>query len=105
MRLQVYCHGSLAGILTEIVPQKSYSFTYAENYTGPAISLTMPIERQTFTYDHFPRVFEGLLPEGIELEALLRFHKILSTDFMTQLLKIGADLTGSLTITTAKEVH
>jgi serine/threonine-protein kinase HipA len=49
-----------------------------------------------------PSVFEGLLPEGVQLEALLRVHKVDKGDLLQQLLIVGADVVGSLTIREAK---
>jgi len=46
----------------------------------------------------FPPVFEGLLPEGAQLEALLRRYKIDKQDMFQQLLIVGEDVVGSLTI-------
>jgi len=43
-------------------------------------------------------VFEGLLPEGPQLEALLRMHKIDRNNAFRQLVTVGADMVGSLTV-------
>jgi serine/threonine-protein kinase HipA len=39
-----------------------------------------------------------LLPEGPQLEAILRLHKIDRSDCFRQLITVGQDLVGSLTI-------
>lgn len=45
-------------------------------YAGSAVSLTMPQRTEPYCFDTFPPLFDGLLPEGLQLEALLRKHKI-----------------------------
>jgi serine/threonine-protein kinase HipA len=41
---------------------------------------------------------EGLLPEGPQLEAILRRHKIDRGDCFGQLMAVGKDVVGSLTV-------
>ncbi len=96
-RSAVLQQGTLAGHLEEI-GEGAWSFTYCPDYAGTAVSLTMPLRREPYTFDSFPSVFEGLLPEGVQLEAVLRKHKIDRHDPYGQLIVVGADLVGSLTI-------
>lgn len=56
----------------------------------------------SYVFTTFPLVFEGLLPEGPQLEALLRKHKIDRNDAFRQLITVGGDLVGSLTVRLAK---
>ena len=89
--------GTQAGILTEAENAKSYVFEYLDGYTGPGISLTMPTSRKRHEFDTFPAFFEGVLPEGQRLEALLRQAKLDHTDYFGQLITVGADLVGAVT--------
>ena len=91
-------HGIPAGILEERVRGKSYSFQYLENYSGRPISLTMPVRKEEYQFEGFPPFFDGLLPEGLQLEGLLRQAKIDSDDFFMQLLTVGKDLVGATTV-------
>ena len=93
----VYAHGKRAGVLTEISPQE-YMFTYDDDYSGQAISLTMPVDQKEFSFHVFPPFFEGLLPEGIMLEGLLKISKIDHNDYFSQLMATGADLVGAVTV-------
>lgn len=97
-RLLVLCHNVPCGHLSQI-GKESYSFTYLDDYKGPPVSLTMPVRTGSYTFDRFPPFFDGLLPEGVQLEALIRQNKIDSRDYMAQLEAVGADLVGSVTIT------
>ncbi len=98
----VFMHGRKAGTLIEETAGKEYRFEYDGDYDGEPISLCMPISKRTFEYDRFPPFFDGLLPEGVLLEALLRRGKIDSGDYFSQLLAVGADLVGAVTVEEAK---
>jgi serine/threonine-protein kinase HipA len=86
-----------AGILEEINPNH-YSVTYNENYTHSPISLTMPVIKRRYEFNRFPPFFEGLLPEGVMLEGLLRKYKLDKNDLFGQLLQVGHDLVGAVTV-------
>lgn len=102
-KAKLYNFGNPAGELTEIEPGKKYKFIYFENYKGEPISLTMPVEKKEFSFEEFPPFFDGLLPEGIQLEALLRQMKIDKYDLFSQLVHVGKDLVGSVTVEEIKE--
>ena len=97
-KAKVFVNDVFAGTLIEIEKGKSYQFIYNENYTGDPVSLTMPVEEQTFQYDSFPPFFDGLLPEGVQLEALLKIGKIDANDLLQQLITVGHDLVGNVTV-------
>ena len=85
-----------SGILEE-GDKNHYVFSYLEGYLGPPVSLTMPIENRKYVFDHFPPFFEGLLPEGAQLDALLRIEKIDRSDYFSQLMTVGGELIGDVT--------
>jgi len=97
-RAKVYNFGIFCGILEEIKRSKEYKFTYIENYNGKPISLTMPVDKQVYIFDEFPPFFDGLLPEGFNLEAMCRRLKIDKNDSFQQLLAVGKDMVGAVTI-------
>lgn len=98
----VSIHGIEAGILEEHDKHK-YTFTYHADYQGAPISLTMPTTNKQYIYDRLPPFFEGLLPEGMMLEALLRQYKIDKNDYFQQLITVGQDVVGAVTIKAFKE--
>jgi serine/threonine-protein kinase HipA len=100
-RAGVYQQGTLAGVLEES-DENHYRFTYAHGYQGRPISLALPVREAPYEFDKFPPVFEGLLPEGLSLDAMLRQYKIDKSDLFKQLVTVGEDVVGSLTI---KEVQ
>lgn len=87
----------LAGVLEELDGGR-WRFRYEAGYAGKPVSLAMPIAAEVYEFDRFPPVFEGLLPEGELLEAMLRRCKIDHKDFFRQLVITGEDLVGSLTV-------
>lgn len=92
----VYQQGIPAGFLTET--GRGYEFQYLPDYDGTAVSLTMPVADKPYQFDEFPPFFDGLLPEGYQLESLLRRLKIDRNDSFAQLMAVGADLVGSVTV-------
>ena len=100
-KAEIYQQGTLAGILEELDPNR-YQFAYTSGYRGQPISLALPVREAPYEFDKFPPVFEGLLPEGQQLEAMLRQYKIDKKDLFKQLVTVGQDVVGSLTV---KEVQ
>ncbi len=88
----------LAAHLIEIERGRSYEIKYLIGYSGQPISLTLPVHERVFVFDRFPPYFDGTLPEGYQLDALLRRTKLDRTDYMGQLLAVGADLVGNVTV-------
>lgn len=101
-RALIKMHNINAGILIE-ENRSRYVFQYNKEYDGPAISLTMPVKNNQYTFENFPPFFEGLLPEGIQLEGLLKKHKIDKGDYFKQIIVTGADLVGAVTVTSLDE--
>ena len=102
-KAKVYNFGILAGELIEIEKGHKYKFVYSDNYTGTPVSLTMPVKQKEYEFNQFPPFFDGFLPEGVQLEALIRQMKIDKNDFFSQLLHVGKDLIGSVTVEEIKE--
>ncbi|MBI3211577.1 MAG: HipA N-terminal domain-containing protein [Simkania negevensis] len=101
-KARVFVDGELAGVLEEIKRSKQYRFTYLKDYKGPAVSLTMPTDQEVHEFDQFPSFFEGLLPEGVMLESLLRHAKLDQHDMLGQLIVVGQDLVGNVTVEAAE---
>ena len=63
----------------------------------------MPTKEKIYKFDRFPPVFEGLLPEGIQLEGLLKIKKIDKHDYFSQLIAVGDDMVGAVTVKEVEE--
>ena len=102
-RAKVFVEGIEAGILTELESGKSYQFQYLEEYHSHPVSLTMPVKQKQWDFVSFPSFFEGLLPEGIQLKGLLSINKIDCEDCFSQLIAVGEDMIGVVTVKEIKE--
>jgi len=99
MRLaKVFVNGREAGLLKELDFNKKYSFEYLQGYSGDPVSITMPKRQTLYEFDSFPPFFDGLLPEGYQLEGLLKIRKIDKNDFFSQLIAVGDDMVGNVTV-------
>jgi serine/threonine-protein kinase HipA len=58
----------------------------------------MPLNQRVYTFNRFPPFFDGLLPEGIQLEGLLKIKKIDKDDSFSQLVAVGEDMVGVITV-------
>ena len=96
-RAAIFQHGRLAGQLRSTGPA-AWTFAYEGGYDGPPVSLTLPVRAEPYEFPAFPAFLEGLLPEGPQLEALLRKHKIDRHDAFRQIVTVGEDMIGSLTV-------
>jgi serine/threonine-protein kinase HipA len=97
-KAKIYVKGVEAGTLTELIKGKEYVFEYLNEYDGTEISRTMPTKIRIYKFDKFPPFFDGLLPEGIQLEGLLKIRKIDKNDLFSQLIAVGEDLVGAVTV-------
>ena len=96
----IYQQNQLAGLL-EARDDGTYRFAYDDAFRGEPVSLTMPTSQRVWEFPRFPAPFEGLLPEGVQLDALLRLRKLDRNDLFSQLLAVGRDVVGSLRIEAA----
>ena len=97
-KAKVFVKGIEAGILMEISQGREYKFEYLEGYKGLEVSRTMMPHARMYSYDKFPPFFEGLLPEGIQLDGLLKIKKIDKGDLFSQLMAVGDELVGVITL-------
>ncbi|MEK6773555.1 MAG: HipA N-terminal domain-containing protein [Bdellovibrionota bacterium] len=96
-KAEVFVKNVKAGVFIEI-SQYEYEFVYESDYQGSPVSVTLPLKTKQYKFNSFPAVFEGLLPEGVQLEALLRDKKINRSDLFKQLMVCGADCVGAVSV-------
>lgn len=87
-----------AGVLSEKEFGKEYVFEYLEEYQGFPVSLTMPVIGKKYLFDRFPPFFDGLLPEGYQLDGLLMQGNVDKNDLFSQLILVGNDMVGAVTV-------
>lgn len=96
-KAKVFIHGMDAGVLEE-QGAGNYVFSYHEDYKHIPISLSMPVKQRVYPFEKFPPIFEGLLPEGPMLDGLLDQYQLDKKDLLGQLLQVGKDLVGAITV-------
>jgi serine/threonine-protein kinase HipA len=101
-KAEVYMMGTMAGMLSEALLPGNWRFEYLEAYSGMPVSKAMPVNRSGYDFVSFPAFFEGLLPEGHQLEGLLSLGEIDKEDYFGQLILLGEDLPGAITIREVK---
>jgi serine/threonine-protein kinase HipA len=97
-KAKIYVKGVEAGTLIELQQGIDYLFEYLNGYEGLEVSRTMPKNVKVYQFDKFPPFFDGLLPEGIQLEGLLKINKIDRNDHFSQLIAVGDDMVGVVTV-------
>ena len=97
-KAKIFVNSTETGTLLELEFGKKYRFEYLQGYTGTPVSLTMPLSQKVYEFESFPPFFDGLLPEGYQLEGLLKIGKIDRNDFFAQLMAVGDDLVGNVTV-------
>ncbi len=93
-------HDKAAAIMVE--SENGYKLEYLPDYFGQPVSLALPVVKRSFEFSEFPPFLDGLLPEGYQLEALLRKFKIDEEDYFSQIVIVGRDLVGAITVEEAE---
>lgn len=97
-KARIFVGGRAAAVLEELDLGRKYRLIYESAYDGPPVSLTMPVSALAYEFDRFPPFFDGLLPEGVMLDGLLRQKKIDAHDYFGQLVAVGHELVGAVTV-------
>lgn len=96
----VYIRDSFAGVLEET--DEGYSFSYDPDYikreNAAPVSLTLPIQNESFTSRTLFSFFDGLIPEGWLLNLVTRNWKIPENDRFAVLLVACKDPIGVVSI-------
>jgi serine/threonine-protein kinase HipA len=95
--LIVYLSGRRAGRLIR-KDNDNLQFRYDESYTGPAISLSLPIQEAAHPHALCRAVFGGLLLEGEAREALARNLGVSSSNDYALLEQLGGDCAGAVVL-------
>lgn len=83
-QLNVYINDSKAGVLTELIPGRSYTFEYSPMYLlpdNPPVSVTMPKRETPYSSNRLFPVFTNMLPEGANRRAICRSLRIDENDY------------------------
>ncbi|HTO34698.1 MAG TPA: HipA N-terminal domain-containing protein [Flavobacterium sp.] len=99
-KAEVYYKNNLAGIITE--NDEGYSFQYDEKYleskNSKPVSLTLPLQKQSYESKILFPFFDGLIPEGWLLNIAVSNWKINQRDRFGLLLTLCKDCIGSVSV-------
>ena len=101
----VYIRNTFAGELKET--DARYSFTYDSNYlagdNASPVSLTLPLQAESYTFNTLFSFFDGLIPEGWLLDVVRRNRKINVSDRFGLLL-VACKARGTVSVKTVPRV-
>jgi len=104
---KVYYNSILAGTLTEY--DGGYKFIYHEDYLvdelAKPISLTMPLQKETYHSFTLFAFFDGLIPEGWLLDIAKDHWKVKGNDRFELLLLTCRDTIGAVSIEPENEIE
>jgi len=96
----IYVRNTFAGELKET--DEGYSFTYDSNYltddNASQVSLTLPLQAESYTSNTLFSFFDGLIPEGWLLDVVSRNWKIKVNDRFGLLLIACKDSIGNVSV-------
>ncbi len=97
--IKVYYRKQYAGLLSEN-DNGRYSFVYDPEYLtkGPAISLTLPLQAESFDSEVIFPFFAGLVPEGWYLHIAAATIKVDEHDTFGLLMKTCGDCIGAISL-------
>lgn len=102
---EVYYKERLAGLLSEV--DSGYEFAYLPEYLASegarAVSLTLPLQEETYVSNVLFPFFDGLIPEGWLLDVAIRNTDISILDRMSLLLLCCKDCIGAVSVVERKE--
>lgn len=97
---KILINEQLAGILTE--NEEGYLFQYDSDYLNSQskklVSLTLPLQKETFKTDNLFPFFDGLIPEGWLLDIAQKHWKLNPRDRMGLLLATCKDCIGNISV-------
>lgn len=96
---KVYYREQFAGILSEKA-EGGYRFVYDSEYLikGTAISLTLPLQAESFESDTVFPFFAGLIPEGWYLHIVATTIKVDEHDTFGLLMRTCGDCIGAVSL-------
>lgn len=103
-KARVYVQDRYAGLLCET--DEGYSFQYEPEYLASemplAVSLTMPVQKESYRSNVLFSFFDGLIPEGWLLEVVIHNWKVDRNDRFGLLLSACKDCIGDVRVERTK---
>lgn len=93
-KIAVWLYNQPIGTLSE--NDSGFVFCYQANYSGRALSLSMPVRPEPYLSEQLHPFFKGLAPEGWLRKRYSEIQKIDDTDLLGLLMENGSDLLGAV---------
>ncbi|HDL6961682.1 TPA: HipA N-terminal domain-containing protein [Yersinia enterocolitica] len=95
-KIGVWLYNKPVGTLRE--EETGFAFYYLANYSGHAISLSMPVRPEPYLSEELHPFFKGLAPEGWLRKRYSEIQKIDDKDLFGLLMQNGNDLLGAVVL-------
>lgn len=76
-----------------------YSKEYLQNKNSVPISISLPLQEESFTASQTRNFFEGLLPEGFTRKSVAKWMHVDETDYISLLYGLGQECLGAIQVT------
>ena len=83
----------------------SYLDSYLESGYATPVSVSLPLQRESFSAERTRRFFEGLLPEGFTRRSVAQWLHLDENDYLSILYQLGKECLGAVRIVAEDEVQ
>ncbi len=83
----------------------SYLEEYLESEAAAPVSISLPLQQESFTAEETRRFFEGLLPEGFTRRTVAAWLHLQEDDYLSMLHLLGRECLGAIRIEAAGESY
>ena len=83
----------------------SYLDSYLESGYATPVSVSLPLQRESFSAERTRRFFEGLLPEGFTRRSVAQWLHLDENDYMSILYQLGKECLGAVRIVAEDEIQ
>lgn len=99
---QQICVGEIMGDSNETA-SFCYSETYLNSKNATAISISLPLQQESFSVIQTKSYFEGLLPEGFTRRSVANWMHLDENDYLSILHGLGRECLGAIRISSGEE--
>ena len=99
---QKICVGEIMGDSSETA-SFCYSETYLNSKNATAISISLPLQQESFSVTQTKNYFEGLLPEGFTRRSVANWMHLDENDYLSILHGLGRECLGAIRISSGEE--
>ena len=83
----------------------SYIGEYLDDRNAVPVSISLPLQRESFSAEQTRRFFEGLLPEGFTRRSVAQWLHLDENDYLSILHQLGRECLGAVRVTAEGEAQ